>query len=104
MKQLFNEAAKRREKLRRRQEEALNREYTFENNKDVLTANTFLLSDFRWAISCVVSRQNPLPSPVDPSKTTLALIPIFEMLNHQPKSCSQERLKATNTLKYNKKR
>lgn len=63
-------------------------EYTFENNKDVLTANTFLLSDFRWAISCVVSRQNPLPSPVDPSKTTLALIPIFEMLNHQPKSCS----------------
>ena len=49
-------------------------EYTFENNKDVLTANTFLLSDFRWAISCVVSRQNPLPSPVDPSKTRVALI------------------------------
>eukprot|EP00943_MAST-04B_sp_MAST-4B-sp1_P006158 g6158.t1 len=60
-------------------------EFTFGTNKNLLTEDTFLFKDFRWAVSCVVSRQNPLPSN-NGKDTALALIPIFEMLNHKPNS------------------
>ena len=65
----------------------LGKEFYFAENKSILTDETFLFNDFRWAVSCVVSRQNPLPSnALGPTTNTLALIPIFEMLNHKPGS------------------
>ena len=43
----------------------------------------FHLSDFMWAVGCVMSRQNKLPCQGSPEKTTMALIPLWDMANHE---------------------
>ena len=50
--------------------------------------NSFPLELFRWAISIVVTRQNPLPSPTAVSQNTLALVPVMDMFNHRYESCT----------------
>lgn len=41
----------------------------------------FMYDDFIWAVSCVMSRQNEIPSKSAPSPT-LALIPLWDLCNH----------------------
>lgn len=46
-----------------------------------LFATGFYYTDFVWAVSCVMSRQNEIPLR-DGKETTLALIPLWDMCNH----------------------
>lgn len=42
----------------------------------------FLYDDFIWAVSCVMSRQNEIPSKLGVATPTLALIPLWDLCNH----------------------
>ncbi|XP_064602979.1 actin-histidine N-methyltransferase-like [Liolophura sinensis] len=42
----------------------------------------FTYDDYRWAVSTVMTRQNPIPS-VDGGHMTYGLIPLWDMCNHQ---------------------
>lgn len=42
----------------------------------------FLYDDFIWAVSCVMSRQNEIPSKSGLPSPTLALIPLWDLCNH----------------------
>lgn len=42
----------------------------------------FLYDDFIWAVSCVMSRQNEIPSKPGHTSPTLALIPLWDLCNH----------------------
>lgn len=42
----------------------------------------FLLNDFLWAVSAVMSRQNEIPGKADGSGSVLALIPLWDLCNH----------------------
>lgn len=46
-----------------------------------LCANGFFYLDFIWAVSCVMSRQNQIPSS-NGKAAALALIPLWDMCNH----------------------
>lgn len=43
----------------------------------------FLYDDFIWAVSCVMSRQNEIPSKPGHLSPTLALIPLWDLCNHK---------------------
>ena len=47
-----------------------------------LYAVGFHYEDFIWAVSCVMSRQNEILHPPDGKKTSLALIPFWDLCNH----------------------
>lgn len=42
----------------------------------------FTYDDFIWAVSCVMSRQNEIPSKPTLPSPTLALIPLWDLCNH----------------------
>ena len=42
----------------------------------------FRYDDFIWAVSCVMSRQNEIPSKAGPHSPALALIPLWDLCNH----------------------
>ena len=42
----------------------------------------FHYDDFIWAVSCVMSRQNEIPSKAGMPPPTLALIPLWDFCNH----------------------
>lgn len=42
----------------------------------------FSYDDFIWAVSCVMSRQNEIPSKASLLSPTLALIPLWDLCNH----------------------
>jgi len=44
---------------------------------------TFSYQRFLWALGLVMTRQNPLPLADDPSTMGLAMIPVFDMCNHE---------------------
>ncbi|KAI9193041.1 uncharacterized protein BJ171DRAFT_535100 [Polychytrium aggregatum] len=43
----------------------------------------FTYERFRWSVSVVMTRQNPVPS-ADGTRTCMALIPLFDLANHRP--------------------
>ncbi|XP_060530828.1 actin-histidine N-methyltransferase isoform X2 [Cylas formicarius] len=56
----------------------------FKNGDDPLTVllrNRFCFRDYCWAVSTVMTRQNMIPTE-DGSKTTNALIPLWDLCNH----------------------
>ena len=42
----------------------------------------FLYDDFIWAVACVMSRQNEIPSRLGHPPPILALIPLWDLCNH----------------------
>ncbi len=43
----------------------------------------FNYTDFVWAVSCIMSRQNKIPSK-ETNEPILVLIPFWDMANHSP--------------------
>lgn len=50
----------------------------------VLSAEMFSYSNFEWAVSVVMTRQNQLPSALPGHPPALALVPVWDMCNHAP--------------------
>ena len=44
--------------------------------------SNFHYDDFLWAVACVMSRQNEIPSAPGQPSPTLALIPVWDLCNH----------------------
>ena len=53
-----------------------------------LCRSGFTYDDFVWAVSCVMSRQNEIPSKPTLPSPTLALIPLWDLCNHSSGSIS----------------
>ena len=54
------------------------------NDPDLFVSSVgFNYSDFVWAVSCIMSRQNKIPSK-ETSEPVLVLIPFWDMANHSP--------------------
>ncbi len=45
--------------------------------------SNFHYDEFLWAVACVMSRQNEIPTPPGHTSPTLALIPVWDLCNHE---------------------
>ena len=74
---------------------SISRQYAYIHNlliqnplgKQLGIVDKLTFSDYRWAVSTMMTRQNPIPSE-DGSRPILALVPMLDMCNHAEKPIS----------------
>ncbi|TRY75681.1 hypothetical protein TCAL_14603 [Tigriopus californicus] len=57
--------------------------YFYKKFQSTMLKDYFTFDEYRWAVSTVMTRQNQIPSGEDPQKVVNALVPFWDMANHE---------------------